>query len=633
MMPTMPLKTLRVGLAFTLSAGILTGWLSSESKAFAEGVQVEAPYCLALRGNGELVPAQWGAISRLIERMGLPQKMAGGSSASITLFLMESIAQSPILKDQSPSVQRLRASLLLKTLPAYLGVVAERPEWHEMAALAMLLKQQGGGENMEFQEWLQKMVETQPEKLAQLIRDNFSKIQNALKIAIDYGVVDPATFQPLLAALTELERAQNSNPPGDVEPILRRVRFYAGENLQSIQLLGKFDAKNDSNLFFRRGIVSFRQLSQALGRVGNFYAGRGMTTSQIAAFEKFAKDCGPDSKDRVWMDLAKKLPACQETFKQLVEGYQSLARRNRNGLQEFTSREKETVGKYIPAFPTTAVLVGQGHETAQAALNSYDQMLDAHFGDQFTVPMDTVRFGYWGPEQDLAKIEDGLKKNYRDEKSALFKSLGEASWETALSLSPAEPGLARLQGFEIGKTKEAVTSAGGWSDLHPVTILKASGCGQVVYVTRVGGESLFGQGVAKRLLGFTEDEIPWGRLDTSNDEVKKQNRIANNNGNPADFTSRWSRLYNLANQESSFTQALTLATAVVCTNWDSFNITDPGSVEAMTRDAFNARYAFTDLASSIGQQALRKGWALATKADNNYDSNKGFRPYAGCLPF
>ena len=197
-----------------------------------------------------------------------------------------------------------------------------------------------------------------------------------------------------------------------------------------------------------------------------------------------------------------------------------------------------------------------------------------------------------------------------------------------MGLSPAEPGLAPLQ--EFSANGEKLYSAGGWSDLHPIAVLKAHGCGKVVYVTRRGGESLFGQGVAKRLMGFPE--VPWERLSTS-DSMKAINVVRNNQGNPADQTSLWSRLYNLANANSSFNRALNLADAVLCTDWNRFNITDKGAIDAMITEAYRAPWAFRSLTSELGRVAVKAGWRIAVPSDNNVDPALGYRPYAGCLPF
>ena len=79
-------------------------------------------YCLAIRGNGNAAPAHWGAISRLVSERGMPIAMAGGSSASINMFLLESLSLNPI-----PQSDEERA-LMIKSFQGYLEVLAQTKE-------------------------------------------------------------------------------------------------------------------------------------------------------------------------------------------------------------------------------------------------------------------------------------------------------------------------------------------------------------------------------------------------------------------------------------------------------------------------------------------------------------------------
>lgn len=572
-------------------------------------------YCLALRGNGELAPAHWGALAKVVEKIGLPKAMSGGSSASISLFLLESIAQNPVVIQGTLEQKRANASLLLKSLQAYLEVIASQPQWQEMAQLASYLRGDGG-QKMEFAVWLKAILETDPGALGGVVDQNRAKIQASLQYAASVGVVDPATLTPLMVALAESRSA--------VDPVAKlsaakRVRFFAGEIYSSVTLLGKFNAETDQNLFFRAGVINFKQLAVSFGRVGNFYAGREMDTKRVQAMQAFTNACAPVSLGKSWDDLRKAQPQCDVQFKALLEDYRN------SGLPKLaTGRDRDRVGATIPSFPGTAVLKGEAYREAANSLAHYPLSLDPTFGEDFAVNSEDVAFGYWGPAADLARIEKNLKMPFKtsdgrtwdftqDAKSRRFYPLGDESWAQVLGASPAEPGLAPMQ--EIVTANGNVYSAGGWSDLHPGAVLKAVGCENVVYVTRRGGESLFGQGVAKRLLGF--NDIAWDRLAT--DPARKPaNKIRNNNGDPTDLKSEWSRLYNLANPESSFNRALQIFDSVVCTDWDRFDITTPGAVSGMIADAYKAPW--------ISQSTL-------SAQDRAVDPTLGFPPYAGCAPF
>ncbi|MGE0763543.1 MAG: hypothetical protein AB7N80_09730 [Bdellovibrionales bacterium] len=579
------------------------------------------PYCLALRGNGELAPAHWGGLAQVVERLGLPAGMAGGSSASISLFLLESIAENPMVKGATLNQQRERASLLLKSLQSYLEVIASRPEWREMMALAAFLQQQGGGQGMEFKEWLKMMVESQPDKLIDLVMTNMDKIQASLQIAIEMGLINPQTFAPLFVALNDLKEATT---PEQKAGAAARVNFYSSEIYRSVVLLGKFDAESDHNLFFRSGLVSFNQLATSFGLVGNFYAGRDLTPTLRADLQSFVQLCAPLAKKKTWNQLRTAEPACDQKFKALVVGYKQADLPTTS-----PDRHLEPVGRYIATFPTTAVLRGSAYQAVKAAQGRYHQDMNPEFGKNFAVDSNDIRFGYWGQNQDLVKIEQTLKNNYpNDAKSQRFFALGESSWAQVMALSPAEPGLAPM--LEFKKGTEPLFSAGGWSDLHPALVLKAQGCEQVVYVTRRGGESLFGQGVAKRLFGFAE--VPWEQISTR-EEMKAINKVRNNQGKPEDQTSLWSRLYNLANQESSYNLALKTFDGVLCTDWNRFDIIEEGAIAGMIDEAYQAPWALKRLDTPLGREAIRRGWRIALTRDNGVDPQLGYRPFAGCLPF
>ena len=587
--------------------------------ATAAPARTAGDYCLAVRGNGELAPAHWGALAQVVEKMGLPKAMSGGSSASISLFLLESIAQNPAVQKGTDAEKRAAASLLLKSLQGYLEMVASRPEWQEMAQMGSFLKGDTG-QNMEFVAWLKQMVETDPRGLMALIQQNRAQIMKSLTIAVDIGLVNVQTLAPLMEALNKSSASAN---PVEQLRSMKRVQFFAGEIYSSVMLLGKFNAETDQNLFFRAGVVSFTQLAKSFGRVGNFYAGREMDSKQVLAVQSFVATCAPLAKGKTWDELRAIEPKCDGTLKMLGEAYRA------SGLpKNLPSREMDRVGASVAAYPATSVLANSAYFEALNALSHYSISLDASFGKDFSVKAEDVLFGYWGPAADLARIEKNLKTPFKsadgrmwdfskDAKSRRFYALGDESWAQVLSASPAEPGLAPLQEVVInrGSKTERVYSAGGWSDLHPGAVLKAAGCDNVVYVTRRGGESLFGQGVAKRLLSF--DDISWDRLAT--DAARKPaNKLRNNNGDPSDMTSEWSRLYNLANPESSFNRALQVFDSVVCTDWDQFDITKSGDLNAMIGEAYRAPWVAR---------------ATAKSQDNQFDPKLGFRPYAGCLPF
>lgn len=504
-------------------------------------------YCLAIRGNGESEPAHWGAMANVVERLGLPQAMAGGSSATISMFWLESIASHPLIQGQPAAIQKERASLMIKSLLGFLQGVQDSRAWKEFVAL--------------YGEYQKSKGLATAEKIRLLASSGqFEAALRALDQGVELGLLDPRALAPLVKALESQDAAS--------------ARFYVEELAQTVRVFGSFDAATDDNLFFRPGLVSFEKASEAFGRVAGFYAAEDADPATLAKWGAFLETCAPASTGLNWAQILTRSPRCHALFGEVFRTH--FDRKGTAGM------ERKSVGFRIPSFPTTTVLTGPAVQEIENAMREYHRRRDSRFGRDFRLSdPENIRFGYWGAPEALDRIR--LELDESDEKSRRFLALGETDWKTVLSLSPAEPGLSPLKIFEAGG--ERFVSAGGWSDLHPVAVLKAAGCANVVYLTRRGGESIFAQGVAKRLFGF---ERSWDVLKTTTPEDARRNGEINVRGDSADMTSLWSRLYNMANPQSSIRRSLEKADAVLCTNWNDFDAKKdlPGLVEDSYRSSY-----------------------------------------------
>jgi hypothetical protein len=165
-----------------------------------------------------------------------------------------------------------------------------------------------------------------------------------------------------------------------------------------------------------------------------------------------------------------------------------------------------------------------------------------------------------------------------DAKARKFLQLGSGTtWRKAISASPAEPGLSKA--VYLSPTR---ISVGGWPDLHPVQILKSSGCKNVFYITRRGQESDFiisptpltanrpRKGIAE-LLGANEDER--------------------------------SELFDVTNPKGAFNDALKSAKGVLCTDWNKFK---DAETRQMMDDAYKSQVVspFEGLTASGDTSAL-----------------------------
>lgn len=544
------MKKLFFAFGFVLLAGTLAYWKFSGSpeketrttNALRTPAEESSGYCIALRGNGELEPAHWGALARTVEQLGLPAAMSGGSSATISMFLMEAVAAHPLV--QNSQNQKQNASLLLKSLSGFFTELQKTELWKDIESLYGTYQK---AKNLSLLQQIGVFIaEWQTANAIQAINQ-----------AIEIGVLNLKTGQGLLDAIQSGDRSKAS--------------FIWQEIMQSIKVFGKFDAAGDANLFFRSGIISFEQASVTFGKIASFYAARNEDAVQAELWKKFFDQCAVDSANLPWKELIQKKPACPEIF-------HSLFQRHFVEKPAKASFQNEQISQFISVYPTTAVLTGSAVKEYRQAARDYAQKLRPDFGKEFRLkdPED-VRFGYWGHPQRLRQISQNL--DLSDEKSRRFLPLGLTSWKKVLSLSPAEPGLSPLKEFTAGE-KEYV-SAGGWSDLHPVLVLKAAGCQNVVYITRQGGESLFAQGVAKRLLNLDRD---WALLDSSSEKIKK----LNNEGDLIDMESVWSKLYNMANPKSSIQRSLAEASAIMCTNWNAFDVTK--QFTELIEDSYRSAY-------------------------------------------
>ncbi len=485
-------------------------------------------YCIALRGNGELQPAHWGALARTIEQLGLPVAMAGGSSATVSMFLTEAIAANPLIHGQRQQLQKERASLLWKSFYAFITELQKTKTWSDIQAaygeFAALRKQK-----------------TFSAASTHIDARQFSAAMSLLNKAVVLEIVDIDSLTPLLAALKVSDK--------------KRSQFYIQQLQESAAVFGKFNAQADDNLFFRQGLVSFEKAAVLFGKIAGFYSALG-NDQNSTVWLKFFDACAAESIGLNWREIVAKTPVCSTIFHSLFQKHFISSRSNLH-------MEEQQIGKFIAMYPTTAVLAYSAAAQFRQAQKQYHLALDPHFGKNFRLNNpDDVFFGYWGNAASLQSIAAKLDRS--DEKSRRFLALGSAQWKQVLSLSPAEPGLAPLKDFTTSEQKNYI-SAGGWSDLHPVAVLKAAGCKDVVYLTRQGGESLFAQGIAKRLLNLERD---WKLLNAEDESVKKLNK----DGDPNDLDSAWSRLYNLGNPASSVNHSLAQASAILCTNWNDFSI-------------------------------------------------------------
>jgi hypothetical protein len=426
-----------------------------------------ARMCVGVRGNGQLIFAHFASLARIVEHYGPVWGAAGGSSGSITMFVLESMQMNPAIATCGTAActraeQGVRIAALLKSMNGYAAALGQTPEAAAIGQLAPLAKRFADS-------GIAALAETDPVAAQQALLDLLQS--EDLRDLVNPEIIDTITSSP--------------------DPAFH-VRDLAG----ALAGLGSFDVGctpeqammgcNPKAIFVRPGLLDFPSLVEKIGRIGDFYAGLG--PQDASRWYAWLDGCAAAGKGKSWPELAATplgASTCGDEFAAMITEYRDAV--TSSGARP--ARLDQPIGGSLAALVSTSVLTGAAVDTFAQARADYGA------GEPYTldVAFDDVKFGYWGAADDLARVESNAL-GFTDAKTRKFLSLGTATWGEALSFSPAEPGLARA--LEIDATH---VSAGGWSDLHPTLVLANLGCEETVYVTRRGDESGFATGVATEL--------------------------------------------------------------------------------------------------------------------------------------
>lgn len=472
--------------------------------------------CAALRGNGPLITAHFSSMARVVENLGIFDGAAGGSSASITMFIYESMLLNPDLSGcatcQDPHVVALRLALLLKSVFAYFEVVEGSDEATSLSKLSEIFN---GVRTEGLVNLFKKFPTEAPRDLTALVE---------FKTALETLLTSPD-----LHALINPEFVDFA-----LHPPLGLEWYRLREAYRGIQEFGQFEA-TDPAIFFRPGIFSFKALARFFGRPANFYAGRGPFYDS-GAMKAFLDRCAPESAGLGWFELTSKDPACHQMALDMMKSYRTQLVAAQDTISD--SRLADPVGAHLHTAVSVAIFEKPEADLLRKVRTSYFSGTPASRQDVYS----KFRVGYWSSSADQSLI-DANKNQYPDAKTARRMTLGPVTWEAALTYSPAEPGLSRIQDIE----GTSLASAAGWPDLHPTLTLKNMGCEKVIYFTRWRAEdALFGREVAG-LLGMTDAESY--------------------------------AMYDLQNSKSAFALSLQAADGVWCTNWDDMGETQFERIE------------------------------------------------------
>lgn len=414
--------------------------------------------CAGIRGNGNRLFAHFGVLAQTAEHYGKLDAVAGGSSGSITAFLAESIQMNPLIYlcgSRMCQPEEIEARIAL--------------QWKSLQAIP----QSGLGLDVTI---LSEIIE---------------RIQTEGVVTLLDGKTPQAGVDALISILEDVGPLLNReviqlllNSPDPV--------FHARDIISGLDDTLAFRLDNPL-VFIRPGILDFKQVARLLGRVGSFYAAYGRYSWRQAS--RFLNQCAMRGDGLNW-DQVSNLPVGNSTCGQmLINLYDRY--RDHFDLERSRSRINDPIGRYLPVLVTTAVLEGD----AIAAWHSAREHYLAAQPVDFRVDFSDVGFGYFGQPRVLTQVETHLRDQFDDEASRRFTRLGSTTWLTALSTSPAEPGLARAIALSDGRL-----SVGGWNDPLRVLVLDAMGCQNTVAVNRPGGVGEF-EIAAARLLSASDADI------------------------------------------------------------------------------------------------------------------------------
>ena len=537
-----------LGIATVAVLGL--GCKTSSTSAVKDGEPVAAKgrleLCAAIRGNAHYLYGHFGALARIVEHYGTVDALAGGSSSTVTMFIYESIMKNPYLRKFEDGAERdQRIALLLKSFVGYLDFLVTTDEAMAVRTLVPLVtKAQADG--------IMGLPPDQYRQAAMALYALFSS-KDAM------GLVNPN----IVTMLLDQDKLGFESYP-----------YKVNEVKTAVTSLTAFKA-NDQGIFFREGLIDFAKLTEMLGRMGNFYAGGAPVDGP--AMVEFLSECGEhDSRGQSWgavAELTASGKTCGARFNSLVKNFRTAFIGNES---KFHNRLDDTIGASVPTIVSTSVLTGtEGVEKYKQSLNNYR----LNKTPMFDVPYTSIKYGYWIPARLKDSVQAAVAETFADDaKMKKFLNLGsQARWRDALMTSPAEPGLSN--GVVMTGDK---LSLGGWSDLHPVQILKAAGCEKVVYITREGAESKF--------LTQPEPLIP----ERPRAGVAEQLNMTEEDR---------SGIFDLANPKSSFSRAIGLADAVWCTDWNRFTDTQ---LREIFDEAYTARMVSKDPYFVAGEGAYPK---------------------------
>lgn len=605
-------------------------------------------YCVSLRGNGFRVFAHFGALAQVVESYGAPSAMSGGSSSTLTMYLADQIFQNPLVAKDAE-----KTAFLLKLIEPLLNELLKLPEIEMGKELALkpdaqkklkeILDQLKGAKGIGALPKIAKLYATEP-----VFRDFLALVQSeTFKTLINPKATANILFSKELkaevqaAALARLGRELN-------EEEMAAVKAYrASQFNQALSSLQKFSVSTDANFLFREGLLNQEGLSQFLEPIARFLSVKNLEQSNLSSYKKFLSQCAEGSQGKQWSQIVSEKPACAKTLTSLatliykeqadyntwkknpsVAEYKDRATMKFRKWQDISNGK---IGQSMPMLGMTSLLRGDAVQAFEVAQQDYLLTTDPQFGFQFEAKAQDFAVGYWGQQSALLKAERNILSSSgfqtpngqhydfsQDEKSRRFVNLGEATWAELMSYSTAEPGQGAGRITQDARGQKVVTT-GGWFDHLSAPLLKASGCDNVVAITRNKGDSKFGQEVFARM------------VTDGGKHISQINDTTVQAGDQSDVNSLWGKLFNVKNANSSANSSLRATDVVVCSFWDDIH------ANSAPAKFFNLGYTGKASFENSRWSAAKNLWLKSegrseiNRSENTINPTTGAKLYSGCL--
>ena len=313
--------------------------------------------CAALRGNGDKVLAHFSSLAGIVERFGVIDGVAGGSSSSVSLFFYESALINPLIWScgQNPCDEetvRQRLSFSLKSTEAVLKLFFEDPKVKKAIEMS---KPDSAGELNQGEEFLKYGFHPP-------VRGLFKRLKRRIIHRVAWKIVSDKFFNFTSLAFADFI---NKELMGEVEDYL--IDLPAQKRWEIMRSIQALDFNNsDVSTLFREGIIDFSNLIRRIAFVADFFAGRGMYPKDKMA-QMLSSRCVTESFGKSWPEFVQTPAghACEKTLLSYMRPYFQHYRSDKGILSD--SRVFDPVGGALKALIPVSVISHGGIAKVQRA--------------------------------------------------------------------------------------------------------------------------------------------------------------------------------------------------------------------------------------------------------------------------